>query len=585
MLNQALEVFKKQYEIKKDSMILGEYVPVDGTYIIVEPCENDFKVEEIINIRLDKKTKSVDRTIRFFDFICNADYNSKLLDMNKPIDSSKIIHSNNYISFFVKKENLTNGKLTNEIIDSYYKVLEDPLLKYEKKPKALELYKSIEKEIGKPDKEKILKIKEWIKNNIFSLLEENSGKDYLKVFFHYEEEEFEKEGKRYLVPNIYNSNDFNVKVEDEIFGLPNDNMGLNAKKPYLENKTRKAKVPYLINQEEVIYQKKFFDYLMNQAAAGKTNIYIGEEIITLNSGEIPEKDFTGIFFRIKKGKEVEIHDFDIIPKYNPKLAKPFQYKNILGADNKILKQEYDTFSTKRKMQDLINEVFFSNFLKGNYFTEAKDLSITEDSLKSNLLISRTALFNWIYKGNENNIGLLLDKVSLNLVKGSIKNGYGIRAIKQFNLRASLNKYFQGGEDMADVILGVKEKLRNKISTGGDQSIESDKEYFFAVGQLLSFFLSKSKGRKKPLSLANPFINAKRDEMIKEKLKALYRKYNYDIQDNSIRFKNLYSMVSGYEVTGKVDDDMIIAGYLHSNLLYEKLNKENGENSGESGSNE
>lgn len=137
MLNQALEVFKKQYEIKKDSMILGEYVPVDGMYIIVEPCENDFKVEEIINIRLDKKTKSVDRTIRFFDFICNADYNSKLLDMNKPIDSSKIIHSNNYISFFVKKENLTNGKLTNEIIDSYYKVLEDPLLKYEKKTKSI----------------------------------------------------------------------------------------------------------------------------------------------------------------------------------------------------------------------------------------------------------------------------------------------------------------------------------------------------------------------------------------------------------------------------------------------------------------
>jgi len=582
VLSQALEVFKKEYEIKKDSMILGEYIPADGSYAIVEPIENGFRLEEIVNIRLDNKTKKIDRTNRFFDFICKADYNSKLLDMNKPMDSSKIIHSNNYLSFIIKKESLTNGKLTNETIDNYYNILEEPLLKYAKKTKTSELYKSIEKEIGKPDKEKLIKINDWIKDNIFNLLEDNSGKDYLKVFFHYEDEEFEREGKRYLVPNIYNNNDFNIKIGEEINGLPNDNMGLNSKKPYLENKTRKVNVPYLISQDEVIYQKKFFDYLMNQVAAGKTNIYIGDKIEALKNGETLEKNFSGMYFRIKKGKEVEIHDFDIIPRYSPKLIAAFQYKNVLNADNKILKQEHDTFSTIGKMQSIINEVFFSNFLIGNYFTEAKDLSITDDSLKCNLLISRTALFNWFYKGNDNNIGPILDKISLSLIKGSIRNGYGVRAIKQFNLRASLNKYFriQGGEDMADVILDVKEKLRNKISIGGDQIIESDKEYFFAVGQLVSFFLSKSKGKKKPLSLANPFVNAKKDEMIKEKLKALYKKYNYDIQDNSFRFKNLYSMIAGYEVTDKINDDMIIAGYLHSNLIYEKSNKENEGNSGE-----
>lgn len=577
MLSQALEIFKKQYESQGDAMILSGYIPADGAYVIVNPVGDGFEVEEIVNIKLNSKTKEVDRTNRFFEFICKADYNSKLLDMNKPIDGKKIIHSNNYLSFFIKKESLTNGKLTDEIIDNYYKVLEEPLLKYSK-PKAVELYEAIEKEIGKPDKERIFKIKEWIKGNIFKILEDNLGKDYLKVFFKYEDKEFEKEGKRYFIPNIYNSTDFNVKIGEEINGLPNDNMGLNAKKPYLENKTRKAKVPYLITQEEVLYQKRFFDYLMNQAAAGKSNIYIGKDIKSLKNDELPEKDFSGMYFRIKKGKEVEIHDFEVIPRYTPNLRKPFEYRNVLNADNKLLKQQYDTFSDKKTMQNIINEVLFSNFLIGNYFTEAKDLSITDDSLKSNLLISRTALFNWFYKNNENNIGYLLDKVSLALIKGSIKNGYGVRAIKQFNLRASLNKYFQGGEEMADSILNVKENLRNKISIGGDSAIENDKEYFFAVGQLVSFFLSKSKGKKKPLSLANPFINAKKDEMIKEKLKALFKKYNYDIQDYNFKFKNMYSMVMGYEVNDKINDDMIIAGYLHGNLLYEKSSKDN---SGES----
>jgi len=70
-------------------------------------------------------------------------------------------------------------------------------------------------------------------------------------------------------------------------------------------------------------------------------------------------------------------------------------------------------------------------------------------------------------------------------------------------------------------------------------------------------------------------------MIKEKLKALFKKYNYDLKGNIFRFRNLYSMVAGYKVTDKINDDLIIAGYLHSNLLLEKSNKENEGNNGES----
>lgn len=68
--------------------------------------------------------------------------------MNKIIDSKKIIHSNNYLSLFIKKESLTNGKLTNEIIDNYYEVLSNPDIKYSKSKKAMKIYKTVEEEIG-----------------------------------------------------------------------------------------------------------------------------------------------------------------------------------------------------------------------------------------------------------------------------------------------------------------------------------------------------------------------------------------------------------------------------------------------------
>lgn len=574
MLSQAIDVFKKEYQEKGDNLIVHNYIPADGTYVIVKPKNDSFVIEESIDIKLDKKTRTIDRTqSRYMSFICFADYYSKVADMNKAIltSSGKVIQGNNYLSFIIKKESLANGKLTNEIIDRYYNFLENPRLKYPKKTKAksLELYELVEKQVGEVNKDRLNKIKTWIKQNLFEVFKEVNGKDYLKIFFYYPEEDYKKESERYFIPNVYNKNIYNQKVGDNIYGLPNDNIGLNSKKPYLENKTRKIEVPYLINQDEVMYQKKFFDYLMNQVSHGKVNIYIGNEIKCLSNKEYLDEEFTGMFMRLKKGKEVEIQDYDIISNYKPELDKVFEYKNIMGIDYDKLNGSYGKVKTLENMQKLINEVMFSKFLSSNYFTEPKDISTNDNTLKFNLLRCRTALFNWFYKGNYKNIWILLNETSLNLVKGSIRNGYMIKAIDQFNLRWSLKEYFEGGKEMADVIFDVKDNLRSKISLKETNYIENDKEYFFAVGQLVSFFISRSKGKKKPLSLANPFINAKKDKVIKEKLKALYKKYNYDIESYNFRFKGLYAMIMSYELDGKIDEDMIIAGYLHSNLLYEK----------------
>ena len=54
-------------------------------------------------------------------------------------------------------------------------------------------------------------------------------KDYLKIFFEAEREEYQREGKRYFIPNIYNSNQYNITVNDETLGLPDNNQGMNAK--------------------------------------------------------------------------------------------------------------------------------------------------------------------------------------------------------------------------------------------------------------------------------------------------------------------------------------------------------------------
>lgn len=575
MIKDCLKIFEKILD-SEDKIIIENYIPADGTYIIISKEEENFKIKDIVNIKYNRKNNEIEgKTSFYYSDICFYDYNSKVIDMNKPIDKKKIIQSNNYLSFIIKKESLQNGKLNEERIDQYYEVLANPYLKYSDS-KAKEIYKKTEENLGEVDKKELESIKTWIKINIFNLDIDISGKGYLKIFFEYPYEKYSIESKRYLIPNIYNSNSFNIKINDEIFGLPNDNMGLNAKKPYLENKSRKISVPYLIDSNEVNLQKKFFDYLMNLAIVGKVNVFIsGNKIVGLNDGEFLKDEFNGIFLRLKKGKEVEIHYFDTITGYKADLKKIFQFKDIFDMNTKdLIKEKYGTYKKKNEIQEIIDSVLFFSFLKNNYFREASDIAIKDSTVLKNMLMSRNLIFDWLWKDRTVGVYPVLYKITINLIKNSINKGFLIKARHQFNFMCSIDNYFNGGVNMADTLLKIKNDLREKINSKNTEKISSDKEYYFAVGQLVDYLISKNKSKNKKQSLVNPFINSKSNKVIKDKLLNLYKKYNYDIEVNLKKFRNLYSMVLAYEAEGNIDQNMIIAGYLNSNLIYEKKEEEN-----------
>ena len=534
MLKECIEVFERELKYKGERLLLDSYLPAEGTYIIVTKDNNNFIIKEknVIEVKYNKKEQRLINSESELNRIRALDYNSRLIDMNKPIDSKKIIHSNNYLSFFIKKDKFPTKdgeekKLNIDVIEGYYSTLINPYLKY-KTGKQKEVYKSIEDIIGAVNVDEINEIKEWIIENIFELAKKYSGKNYLKIFFDYPIEDYIRENKRYTIPNIYNKNDYNLKIDDIVYGLPNDNIGLNSKKPYLENKSRKSTIPNLINTEEALIQRKFFDYLMNFATEGKVNVYIGNKVYAKKNGEFPPDDFDGNFLRIKKGKELEIISFDQIVGYKEELLKKVDYKNLLGVKILINEDEvdYGEYGDKKDIQKLISEVFFSKYLINNYFTEASDISLKDNIVKKNLLVAREGIFNWLYKGNSSGINKLLDKVSISLIKGSLEAGYINRANKQFNLRMALKDYFEGGKEMASMMKEIKEKLREKINSTQDDYIGSDEEYCFAVGQLTNYFILQSKAAKKPQFLINSLLNTKNNDVIKLNLKQLYKKYNY-----------------------------------------------------------
>ena len=123
------------------------------------------------------------------------------------------------------------------------------------------------------------------------------------------------------------------------------------------------------------------------------------------------------------------------------------------------------------------------------------------------------------------------------------------------------------------MMEIREELRKKMNSSEESCIHTDQEYYYAVGQLVNYFISLDKTHKKTHSLANPFFTAKNNEVIKRMLHGLFLKYDYTIDTYSVRFNHLYGMICHYIPTTKVDTDYIIAGYISNSLIYEKSEKD------------
>ena len=157
-----------------------------------------------------------------------------------------------------------------------------------------------------------------------------------------------------------------------------------------------------------------------------------------------------------------------------------------------------------------------------------------------------------------------------MIKNSILNNKYYLARNQFNLFYSILDYFDKGEEkMGDRLSDLMSSLRNKIISEQTFDIDGEDEYYFAVGQLVSYLISLNKSNNKTHNLINPILNCKDDKKLKQEIAKLFKKYNYDINKSNKKFNKLASMVLSYVPEKEFNTTLLIAGYLSNNLIYEK----------------
>lgn len=222
MVNDLLQIFKNAKNMEK--AVLDNYIPKDGTYFRLDK-DNTIK-------RLTIKRNQTEQN-ELYQWFKEADYYSDLVDMNKPVDTTKKIHSNNYYTVFMKcdilpevgtnKEKALTKEQLEEALDRYF----NTFLEETKDKKVKKIMEIINLE--EIDRQELAicknRIKETIPQIIREIAENNlADKNYVKIFIEEDRKDYQREGNRYLYPRIFNKNDYNIELNGEIWGLSNNNM-------------------------------------------------------------------------------------------------------------------------------------------------------------------------------------------------------------------------------------------------------------------------------------------------------------------------------------------------------------------------
>lgn len=571
MIDEALEVFKKIYDKEEEKLVVNKHIPKDGTYILVNIKSG--KIIEKLNIFYDKKSKKIDGELnQYYGYFRAFDYYSNLVDMNKPMDPKKTIHSNQIYSFFIKKDSIRENKLTKSIIEGYKKNLLNPEEKYNSK-EGKELYKNIAEKLPKIEKDIVEDIFLWIEDNVNeNLLENDNKKDYLKIFFVEEDldkslELFKNEHKRYIIPNIFNSNDYNKKIGETIYGLSNNNMGLNAKKAFLENKTRRVSTPYLVNTDEILLQYAFYNYLLPEVKQGNYFIYFSENEIIPRTYKEGCPNGAKYLLNASYSKDVDIKNFNVISK-NSSEEININFKEILHQKKKDTDEiEYGNLN-REKMMNNINKILFYNSLLGNFLLSDGDLDIKDIEIKKLLMKYRNAFYKWFYLNDEAEVKKNIRKIYLDAVMVAIGNGYFFKASQQLDFGFCLEKYFYGKSELMEEIMNVKEVFLNHTLSEEDWEFLNDEEYFFAVGQILAYINYMRNSKAKSLNFIKQLTFVKNIDVLKEKIKKIVISYSHIFETKNKKINRTVSNISLYQPK-EIRIDILLAGFTADIIFFKK----------------
>lgn len=521
-----------------------------------------------------------------------------MIDTNKCFDlPTKAIHSCSPYCLGLKKSSLT-GETFNRV-DDYFK-------------KAINMFPNL-----KLPEVLINKFKEYINTNTkfenllvsydcdFQNLKDT---DYIVVYLDVPFNIVEEYGKCYRRERLFNTSDYNIQVGEEIWGSSNFLNGFPTKKPFLLHQTAAFTVAGRISEKEAMQLDEFKSLMLVNILPRPLPLFIySEERLSemslfsesLDAGKrIGYKEI--IEDLIKKKKEIgnyylvyfsdgTIKDFEFVSQFEYGLADgPWEVVDYfkIQPERKSIRLTHIFDFEKQILPILFENSLVVRTKEGEYrykyFEDIDSKYCASEQILSLILKYRRACYEYVYKSKRGSITRrmmedILYTGILDDIRRDEKREKHFGICGKLNIAFSLLEKFDRKHNNQDTMGSNLLKHRAFIMElrEGNQSVESDDQYAFVVGQILYYLLDKSKTADTSYKRLESFLRQTQVEKLNLAIATLFDHYKHE--NYSRYFRRVFAEIMDYTSNVNLKNKMpiLLAGFFSDNQLYaeKKQNKE------------
>ena len=525
------------------------------------------------------------------------------INTNKCFDlPSKGIHSASPYCVALKKESLEGGEKYDkdkvkiyERVDNYFTNALS-LIDSDAEKERLKLFRNFLNSKEKIDLA-ILSFKEQF--------EQLKDKEYLIFYLDEPIEKYQESNEKYLSDKLFNTGDFNMNVEDSVFGTSDFFNGFSTKKPFLMHQSATFDISGRISASEA---KSLFEFhgLLNRgifvrplpmfiyederkesvriiAKGVEEGKRIGYQEIIEEMRSVQDKEIGNYYLLYYWGGAIK--DFDFVSKFQYLLDEEGKSSWKINDlfDINYFEELFNVFDLEIKLLiPIFNNALITRTKAGSYqwkwFDDIDAKYCKSDNTFLLVMKYRKAFYDYIYKSQRQSITQrmfddilltgILDDIRLDeFSKGMHSQRRNI--LQKMNIWFSLSEKFNITNKNTETMASKLQEHRAFMSllTKKEASIADDEQYAFAVGQVIYYLFFKSKTADRSYKRLEPFMQQVKSSELNKAIVRLFDSYKHENFSNN--FKNPFSNVLGYQTDANIRDLMpvILSGFFSENKLF------------------
>lgn len=441
------------------------------------------------------------------------------------------------------------------------------------------------------------------------------AKDYLHIYLRSVPlEEIEKQYRHYVEQEIFSGD----VLSDKTHGTVDFFTSYNQKKLFIRHQTgyQIGGVSQRVSTEEAMILYEFMKLLRRKCFPNPLPIVIDKKeinrtIIKLynESGEkLSTRQILTQLFQKRNIKYLSdfflfnlrntmsgyvINDFDFVSLFRFELVPAIHIFNLMEAgyyvNDKMKKNPDIQIQTIFDFEKIAVRTIFNNSLvrikDDTYVTHYFDDLDPKYVLGGNMMVDlickyRKCIYEYIYKSKTGGItrnmidDMLLTSIITNIRNDKIKGRteWNNKIKTKLNLWFSLYDFFSNnkGNAMTSRIKELKTKL-NEVSLG-EADLETQEEFAFAAGQLISYLIDRSAASNKTYALLEPYLQKSKISMLQTSLSQSIATYKHDIRVvHKGRFENIAAQALTFSPDGEMKPLLryLLAGCFSPCVIYEK----------------